>query len=66
MTDEPGKKPDFLAYAVKNFETRDGNQDATWRQVGVAWLHKDSEGLDVVLDALPTSGRVVLRKPKEK
>ena len=60
------KKPDLLAYAVKNFETKEGGQDAAWRQIGAAWFHKDGDGLDVVLEALPVSGRVVLRKPKEK
>jgi hypothetical protein len=41
-------------------------QDAAWRQIGAEWYHKDGEELDMVLDALPVSGRVVLRKYKEK
>jgi hypothetical protein len=56
--------PDLLA--VKNFEKKDGGHDAAWRQIGAAWFHKDGEGLDVVLEALPVSGRVVLRKFKDK
>jgi len=40
--------------------------DTTWRQIGVAFDHKDGQGLDVVLDALPTNGRIVLRTPKAK
>ncbi len=34
--------------------------------IGAAWFHKDGEGLDVVLQALPVSGRMVLRKAKDK
>ena len=40
----------------------------SWSKIGVAFLHKDGKGLEVVLDALPVSGRVVLRisQPKPK
>ena len=59
-------KPDLNAYAVRDFEKKDGGKDAAWRLIGAAWFHKDGEGVDVVLDAVPVSGRIVLRKPKEK
>jgi len=66
MSEEAKKnKPDLLAYSVRNFGTGD-NERSTWRQIGVAWFHQDKQGFDVVLDALPVSGRVVLRAPKEK
>ncbi|MDQ2947756.1 MAG: hypothetical protein M3Y27_17780 [Acidobacteriota bacterium] len=39
-------------------------------RIGVAWLHRDGNGFDVVLDAIPVNGRVVLRlnvpKPAKK
>ncbi len=34
--------------------------------IGAAFAHKDGEGFDVTLDALPVSGRVTLRKVDEK
>lgn len=58
-------KPDLTAYAVRDFKTAEGKADAAWREIGAAWFHKDGEGIDVVLDAFPVSGRVVLRKAKE-
>jgi len=66
MSDEK-KAPNATAYTVRNFE-RGGKQDASWLKIGVAWMHQDGEGFDVVLEALPVDGRVVVRvnKAKEK
>lgn len=58
------KKPTHLAYVV-----RDGKDDQSfWREIGSAWTHRDGKGFDVMLDALPSSGRIVLRvnEPKSK
>jgi len=61
-------KPTHIAYAVRNFE-KDSKADSSWSRIGVAFAHKDNKGFDVTLDAVPVSGRVVLRvnepKPKE-
>jgi hypothetical protein len=43
-----------------------GEEDASWSRLGVAWVHRDGKGFDVVLDALPINGRVVLRLNKAK
>lgn len=63
---EEKKGPTATAYAVRNFE-REGKKDASWLKVGAAWMHKDGKGFDVVLEAMPVSGRVVVRlnEPKE-
>ena len=60
-------KPAYTAYAVRDY-TKDGQKDSEWLKVGAAWPHKDGKGFDLNLDALPTSGRIVLRvnEPKEK
>ena len=51
----------YIAYSV-----RDGNEDKShWTRVGAVFAHKDGAGFDVVLDAFPVNGRVVLREPKE-
>jgi hypothetical protein len=53
------KKPDLLAYFVRDFEIKDGTQGANWQQIGAAWFNKDGEGIILQFDALPVSGRVV-------
>lgn len=58
-------KPTHEAFAVRNFE-KNGEKDAFWSKVGVAWQHKDGKGFDVVLDALPVTGRIVLREVMPK
>lgn len=56
-------KPDLFAYVVTEY-TKGKEKRSFWQRVGVGFLHKDGEGIDVILDALPVSGRVTLRKPK--
>ena len=58
-----GKKPDLIAYDVRDV---DGRKEAVWNTVGAVWLHKDGKGADVLLHAIPLSGRIVLRERSEK
>jgi hypothetical protein len=37
---------------------------AFWTKIGAAWNHKDGEGLNVTLTALPLDGRIVIRTAK--
>jgi len=34
---------------------------ASWAPIGAAWPHKDSKGFSLSFDAVPLTGRVVLR-----
>lgn len=63
MIDEKkGNRPTHTAYSVRDFTKKDtGEVDAEWLKIGAGWLHRDGKGFDVQLDALPVSGRVVLR-----
>ena len=56
-------KPHLIAYAVSD---RGENKKARWREVGVAFRHKDQKGYDVLLDAMPFDGRIILRLPDQK
>lgn len=56
MTDT-NKKPAYLVYTVID----KGPEHVHWLRIGSAWLHADSDGLNVVLDAFPVNGRLVLR-----
>lgn len=52
--------PVLIAYAVKD---RPGEK-SIWRRIGVAFPHDKGAGLTVILNALPTDGRIVLVEPK--
>ncbi|MGE0677201.1 hypothetical protein [Pseudolabrys sp.] len=39
---------------------------AYWTKVGSAWAHQDGEGFNVMLTALPVTGRLVLRVVKQE
>lgn len=54
------KKPTHYAYTVSGEGER-----KTWTRIGAAWANKDGEGFNLLLDALPTNGRVVLRVPSK-
>ena len=56
------------AYTVRKWEDKaTGEKKSDWTKVGVAFLHKDGKGINVVLSAFPLDGKVVLRQhePKE-
>ncbi len=56
------KKPDFIAYSVT-----DSSQDESyWDRIGAAWYHADGEGINIKLSAIPLTGQITLRKPKNK
>jgi len=55
------QQPNFRAYTVVKRE----GQDDFWLAIGAAFMHQDGEGYNIVLQALPIDGKVVLRLPKE-
>lgn len=54
------RMPDFVVYGVRE---RDGAKDV-WTRIGAAFKHEKSDGLTLLLDALPFSRKVVLMPPK--
>ena len=52
---------DFYAYTVQE---RDG-QKSVWDRIGVAFTHRDGNGINVILRAVPVDGRLTLRVPSE-
>ena len=56
-------KPAFNVYTVQD---RGNGQDPFWLKVGAAFPHKDGEGFNIQLQALPTDSRLVLRTYKEQ
>lgn len=55
------KRPTHGVYQVNG----EGDK-ARWTKIGAAWLHKDSKGANLHFDALPLTGRVVLRELTEQ
>ena len=49
------------------FDAKGDSKQARWMRIGAAWMHGDGKGMNLVLDALPTTGRLVLREwtPRE-
>ncbi len=57
-----GQRPDFIALSATDLE---GGQ-TRWKEVGVAFKHDKSGTISISLDAVPLSGRLVLRPADEK
>ena len=51
-----GRKPSHRLYRVLG----DGT-DANWTPIGAAWPNKDGMGFNIMGDAVPLTGRLVLR-----
>lgn len=65
MSDEESKKdgaPTHIAYTVRNY----GEDKADWLKCGVAFKHRDGLGFNVVCQASPIDGRLVLREVSDK
>jgi Transcriptional regulator PadR-like family len=55
-------QPAYQAYTVIKRE----GQDDFWLNIGAAFFHADREGINVILQALPLGGKIVLRPPKQQ
>jgi hypothetical protein len=54
-----GRKPSYVVSTVTSTENGD-----RWREIGVAFENDKRDTITVLLDALPVSGKLVLRAPK--
>ena len=54
--------PKYRAYTVIK---REGKDDY-WLNLGVAFRHEDGEGFNLLLQAMPLDGKIVLRTYKER
>lgn len=55
------QQPTHRVYTVVK---REGQDDFFWLAIGAAFAHQDGKGFNVMLQALPTNGKVVLREPQ--
>ena len=54
------QQPSYRAYTIIKREGQDDLQP-----IGAAFMHQDGDGFNVVLQALPIDGKIVLRLPKD-
>jgi hypothetical protein len=54
-------KPAYRAYTVIKRE----NKDDFWLNIGVCFAHEDGDGFNLLLQAMPFDGKIVLRTYKE-
>ncbi|MCL4853313.1 MAG: hypothetical protein KJZ78_18305 [Bryobacteraceae bacterium] len=47
------------------FVVEGDGKDAFWTRIGAAWAHRDGQGFNLRLSALPVSGRLVVRANRE-
>ena len=55
------KRPAYRVYTVEDID----EENSWWTIVGVAFAHEDKKGMNILLRALPTDGRLVLRRYTE-
>lgn len=60
-----GTGPTHRAYTLIPRKDSDGEDDTFWLNIGSAFEHKDKKGYNVVLQALPLDGKLVLREISE-
>ena len=59
--------PAYRAYTViKREPNTDGTPNDFWLNLGVVFPHEDGEGFNLLLQAMPLDGKIVLRRYKEK
>lgn len=54
--------PSYRAYTVIK---REGKDDY-WLNIGVCFAHEDKDGFNLLLQAMPLDGKIVLRTYKER
>ncbi len=53
--------PKYYAYAVKD---RGKGKKGIWTRIGAAWSQEKGGGLNIELEALPVTGKIVLMPPR--
>lgn len=60
-TQSSGIQPTHRIYRVSGT-----GKSANWKEIGAAWPNKDGMGFSIACDAMPLSGRIVMRAITEK
>ncbi len=60
--DNESKRPSHIAYQVREGD----DQKSYFNRIGSVWPHKDGEGYNIQLDAVPVDGRITIRSVQER
>ena len=55
------QQPMFRAYTIIDRK----NANPFWLNIGIAFIHRDTKGLNIMLQALPLDGKLILRNYDE-
>lgn len=61
QTGQTGRKPTHRIYRVKG-----EGKSANWTPIGAAWPNQDGMGYSINCDAIPLTGRIVMRVITER
>ena len=61
QTSQPGRKPTHRIYRVIG-----EGKSANWTPIGAAWPNQDGNGFSINCDAVPLTGRIVMRAITER
>lgn len=63
MSDEDktakGRGPSHLVYNIRQYKVGDETR-SEWTKIGVAWAHKEGNGFNVKLHAVPVDGELTI------
>ena len=57
--------PTHRVYTLIPRKTDKGEDDTFWLNIGAAFAHKDAKGWNLVLQAMPLDGKLVIREVTE-
>jgi hypothetical protein len=61
------KQPTHRAYTlIPRGKDKNGDDDKFWLNIGSVFAHADGAGFNIILEALPLDGKLVLRAVKEE
>lgn len=66
MSQSQLQQPTHRAYVTVGYG--ENQSDTYWKEVGAAWEHSDGQGYALILDMIPMSRRITIRKavPKKR
>ena len=60
------KQPTHRAYTlIPRGKDKNGDDEKFWLNIGSVFAHSDGKGFNIILEALPLDGKLVLREVKE-
>ena len=62
---ETNKSPTHRVYTLIPRHNDKGEDDKFWLNIGSVFVHADGKGFNIILEAMPLDGKLVMREVKE-